>query len=631
MEESTGQMVKYREVINKQKLQTLNLAKQLARTKEAKQKLSDRIREEAQRGDVSAVCSSLQMAHERGLLSGKNKVIAFIKTLTTNLTKKPQGKRYDTFSKSLYEVLKIWGGWRMARFVSMNLDGPADSTVKRITRRFNRPAEPGYQLQTLPETQEMYRQLMAENAIDRVLVEQAEDETVIVKLLQYLQAKDTVVGSCGQAGAHHKCHAGNFCVIGEDVTAFDRLKKFFSSSVIASMARVIMLNPLHPNLPATVIYLGPTCNKFTHHEVQEQWNKVQDIYNTHFLEIFKAPLTGKASDGDSRRRHAQLISAYSNGGEKFTIGHPNFTLTGKIEKYNQKICALNIMNQDYIHCGKKLMNQLDQTRRLTIGGHVAHINHLHLVMKNFEHQIHGLREEDVNRKDRQNWGSAQRMFFPKVQMCLRRLETGDNGLAPEDVKGTRLYLELCYKFVEIFCSGSASLQKRILLASHVVNFLRIWRWWVYRNPALNMKDHFVTKQTFMDVSLACHAAVLLMKAARDFTPDEELCLAKCGSDCCEDFFSQNGSWVMNRHNYTYGDMLMALPSMNRINQIRANPEAPSIPKGHKKQVNIWDRGHQQPEILPNMKAYPGDDEMYQAWDEGLLEAQRICTDIGKKT
>jgi hypothetical protein len=185
------------------------------------------------------------------------------------------------------------------------------------------------------------------------------------------------------------------------------------------------------------------------------------------------------------------------------------------------------------------------------------------------------------------------MFFPCVRECLDILQQGNATNPPEDVIGTRVYLLIGWTFVEIFCSFEASLYQRVVYASKVNNFLRIWRWWIYQSDTYNITDNFLTKQCFEDVVLSCHAAVLLIKATQDFTPEQEVCLSKCGSDVCEDFFSQNGSWVMNKHTYTFGDMLTNLPAMNRILQIRGNAAGPDVPKGHKKQCNIWKKGKHQ--------------------------------------
>ena len=65
------------------------------------------------------------------------------------------------------------------------------------------------------------------------------------------------------------------------------------------------------------------------------------------------------------------------------------------------------------------------------------MNHLQLVLDNFHHQEHGLEQTDIDREDRMNWESAQRLMFPKVQQTLKRLNQGI-GAEPENVQGTVL-------------------------------------------------------------------------------------------------------------------------------------------------------------------------------------------------
>ena len=69
------------------------------------------------------------------------------------------------------------------------------------------------------------------------------------------------------------------------------------------------------------------------------------------------------------------------------------------------------------------------------------MNHLLLVRDTFDSQTHGLRIEDVIRKDRQNWASAQRLIFSHFQQCLNDMEHGIGG-RKEDVADTRTYLHV---------------------------------------------------------------------------------------------------------------------------------------------------------------------------------------------
>ena len=102
-----------------------------------------------------------------------------------------------------------------------------------------------------------------------------------------------------------------------------------------------------------------------------------------------------------------------------------------------------------------------------------------------------------------------------------------------------------------------------------------------------------------------------------------------GSDCCEDSFSEFSTWGRNTRNITFGDFLMKLPRSNRVNEIRANPLLPIIPKGHKKQENIWLTGTDKPDNPPDLTQYPSDAQLVAAWEEGLVLAQQMARDIGK--
>ena len=65
-------------------------------------------------------------------------------------------------------------------------------------------------------------------------------------------------------------------------------------------------------------------------------------------------------------------------------------------------------DQDFIHNGKKLINPIDSPMRtLQLGSDVVTLTHLGLVYNKFSCDQHGLKLEDTNRKDQQNWVSSQ--------------------------------------------------------------------------------------------------------------------------------------------------------------------------------------------------------------------------------
>ena len=140
------------------------------------------------------------------------------------MNKKPKGKRYSSFTKSMYEVVKIWGGERLVKFLSINLDVPDARTVRQEVQKNISACQPGFQDLHLSKLKTMYRNLMAQYNIKSVLVEQAEDETAIIKPLTYNQS-----GFCGESGDHHQCTFNYTRKVGDDDNAYEKLVGFFSS------------------------------------------------------------------------------------------------------------------------------------------------------------------------------------------------------------------------------------------------------------------------------------------------------------------------------------------------------------------------------------------------------------------
>ena len=94
------------------------------------------------------------------------------------------------------------------------------------------------------------------------------------------------------------------------------------------------------------------------------------------------------------------------------------------------------------------------------------MNHAQLLIDNISltHIDHRLRQCDVDRPDRMNWESVQRILFPEVRVCLQKINSGEI-LPKENVSGIIAYLEMTWRYIEIFYSLSASLVERIKHAS----------------------------------------------------------------------------------------------------------------------------------------------------------------------
>ncbi|KAG1655017.1 hypothetical protein GQR58_024744 [Nymphon striatum] len=152
------------------------------------------------------------------------------------------------------------------------LDGPNMDTAYTWRQNQIVHSTPDGSSEHMAKLAEVYKAIMKKHNIDKVPVLLAEDKIAIKKEVSYDQETDQLLGFCGKS-------------MHDDV---------------GSLARVIMVNPLHPNLPRMVAFILPTCNKFSHLDVYSQWVKIQKNYEQ--LADVLGPLIGNSSDGDSQRR-----------------------------------------------------------------------------------------------------------------------------------------------------------------------------------------------------------------------------------------------------------------------------------------------------------------------------------------
>ncbi len=145
-------------------------------------------------------------------------------------------------------------------------------------------------------------------------------------------------------------------------------------------ARVMLINPLHKNLPHLALMIMPTCNRFSHLDVRRQWEEIRVAYEECLQDVL-GPVIGNSSDGDSGRRKLMMAAMSSNEGDRF-LPIPEelgFVLTAKIhEQPNGGYRISGLGDQEYIHEHKKLINPLDHPSRIMMMGenHLIHRNHL---------------------------------------------------------------------------------------------------------------------------------------------------------------------------------------------------------------------------------------------------------------
>ena len=83
-------------------------------------------------------------------------------------------------------------------------------------------------------------------------------------------------------------------VVGEGEKGYTAITQVFGNNKVATMARVVTVNPLHPCLPKLPLLIMPTCNKFKRDFVHSQWEEWETLVKE--LEPVIGPVIGHASD-----------------------------------------------------------------------------------------------------------------------------------------------------------------------------------------------------------------------------------------------------------------------------------------------------------------------------------------------
>ena len=201
---------------------------------------------------------------------------------------------------------------------------------------------------------------------------------------------------------------------------------------------------------------------------------------------------------------------------RFNVNWLGSKLSGSVLDSGQ---VVGLHDQDFVHNGKKLINPLDSAvKSLQLGADICLLEHIGQVYNKFTYDDHGLRLEDVQRTDRQNWRSAQRLCSLKVRDSLKRLQS-DRDAHQERTLGTQMYLQIVSDYIDIFLSLSPTLRERVVLAAKVSFFFRLWKLWFKfgdhsiggNTKTLSLQECFVSNQCYLDIQLSCHFVVLLIK------------------------------------------------------------------------------------------------------------------------
>ena len=540
----------------------------------------------------------------------------------------------------MYEVIHMDAGPRVAQFVASNLLGPTHrSTVLQNLNKlpmYSSGVEGSARI--IDSLVQLYTDAMLKAGLrpGSVPVQISEDETNTLDEVTYNSKTDCLENLCGRRGDcecnkpatcnknHHRCH-DNFTYKVGNKNGYQRILDAFGKCMRGSFARVMMVNPLHRDLPKIPILIMVTCNRFTHKLVQFQWEQIARLYDEKLASVI-GPLLGNASDGDARRRKLMHRAMTGKGERKYEPENcPGFEFSGTFGETGDM--PNEICDQDWRHNSKKFLNSCDvPSRTLMIGPHMVTLQHCARVRMLFSIDQHGTYLRDSTRSDRQNWDTVLRLCRNKNLACLESM----NDSGAETCKGTLAYFKMMRRYIHMFYSRKLTLMDRVRDAAYLIHFLSRWRMWVLKSRKLRVSVHCMTTEAYQDLQLSCHTVILVIMFFRDYRRWTPVSFQDFGSDCCEMFFSTMGSWYDNKRNYTGPTMMENSRKVIRKEAIKVNPHGPKFGKFNKNSRTCWGQEDDPDEPDADLADYDSvtDDAIAEAWADSDRDAKSDLCALG---
>ena len=314
--------------------------------------------------------------------------------------------------------------------------------------------------------------------------------------------------------------------------SFEAIEEAFKVADVAKYAFVYTAQPLKDGVPSFCLACMGT-NKFTSDEVLKRWKHIAAEAKTRGITVVSF-----GADGDSRELKSMKVSTQLLFSSQTPISFlsPSYNLKRlpiPAEWFSwfavRKATAIAYV-QDTVHIAVKLKSRLIKPSIvLPLGKYLAGVHHLHLVRRNFGKDQHGLRERDINHKDRQNYDAVLHITSKSVITLLSQIP---------DARGTSALLQVTRYVIDSFLDKKLDALSRVEKAWCAVFFMRYWRQWLLLNPNYTLENNFITQNAYMCIELNAHSLITFLVTVRDILPSDSCIFSTwlLGSQSCEKVF-----------------------------------------------------------------------------------------------
>jgi hypothetical protein len=157
--------------------------------------------------------------------------------------------------------MKMYGGRRMVDLYSLNMYGPSYDTIKRENKK-RVHFVPGEHRDIFRCVADIFRRAMvAHDIFGPVPVILSEDETKMKAKATWEAKYDTLASFYGPKD-DPTCSSRFKLVVGTGESGYNAIMDAFTNNKLSGFARIVVVNPLHKDLPRLVLVVCATCNCF---------------------------------------------------------------------------------------------------------------------------------------------------------------------------------------------------------------------------------------------------------------------------------------------------------------------------------------------------------------------------------
>ena len=439
-----------------------------------------------------------------------------------NALKVSSAMRHETIIKKFATSLLIYCGPLAYNFLHCNL-AKALPSLRTVQRSFEKDYKPF--CEGIFRFDELLAHLTAYNAAK--IVACGEDATRLISRVEYDSESNKLVGFVLPCNDNSLPNCDAFIA-----NTFEAIEDAFKSGVIAKYAFVYMVQPLTKGVPAFCLACLGSDNRFSNELVAKRWKHIRE-------ECHKRGIIALSfgADGDSRELRAMQLSTQlclSRRQQKKGNDLPtSIAVPVKISPTWSTWFAMQNPTevayvQDVVHVAVKLKSRLlKPSIALPLGNYLAGLHDLRMIQSVFGKDQHGIRERDINHKDKQNFDAVLRLTSDSVMTLLSQIP---------DAKGTRAYLTVVKHVMDSFLDKGLDPLSRIEKIWYAVFFVRYWRWWLTHHPNYTLGSNFITQNAYVCIELNAHALIVFLMKLRDSNCDESFCPWMLGSQSCERIF-----------------------------------------------------------------------------------------------